>query len=61
MIDPAGAPAEDIRQMPPELEARIAALEKADRCEDFDAVSWVWMVLFGIVLPLALLGIGSRL
>jgi hypothetical protein len=47
--------------MPPELEARIAALENADRCEDFDALSWVWMVLFGIVLPLALMCIGSRL
>jgi hypothetical protein len=47
--------------MPPELEARIAALENADRCEDFDGVSWVWMVLFGIVLPLTLVCIGWRL
>jgi hypothetical protein len=47
--------------MPPELEARIAALENADRCEDFDAVSWVWMVLFGVLLPLALVCIGWRL
>jgi hypothetical protein len=47
--------------MPAELEARIAALEHADRCEDFDAVSWVWMALFGIALPIALLWIGWRL
>ena len=47
--------------MPPELEARIAALENADRCEDFDSVSWVWMVLFGIVLPITLVCIGWRL
>jgi hypothetical protein len=44
--------------MPPELEARIAVLENADRGEDFDAVSWVWMALFGIVLPLALVCVG---
>jgi hypothetical protein len=47
--------------MPPELEARIVALEQADRCEDFDAVSWIWMVLFGVVLPLTLVCIGWRL
>jgi hypothetical protein len=47
--------------MPPELEARIAALEKADRCEDFDRVSWIWMLLFGIALPIALVCIGWRL
>jgi hypothetical protein len=58
VTDPAGVRAADTRQMPPELEARIAALENADRCEDFDAVSWVWLVLFGIVLPLALVCIG---
>jgi hypothetical protein len=46
--------------MPPELEARIAALEKADRREDFSGVSWAWMVLFGIALPLALLCIAWR-
>ncbi len=47
--------------MPPELEARIAALEQADRGEDFDAVSWLWMTLFGIALPVALVCIGWRL
>ena len=61
MTDPAGALAGNTRQLPPELEARIAALENADRCEDFDAVSWVWLVLFGIVVPLTLVCIGWRL
>jgi hypothetical protein len=59
VIDP--SPARDTRQIPPELEARIAALEKADRCEDFDRVSWIWMLLFGIALPIALVCIGWRL
>jgi hypothetical protein len=61
VTDPTGAPARDIRPIPPELEARIAALEKADRCEDFDRVSWIWMLLFGIALPIALVCIGWRL
>jgi hypothetical protein len=43
---------------PPELEARIAALEQADNGEDFDRRSWFWMVVFGIALPLALVLIG---
>jgi hypothetical protein len=45
-------------QLPSELEARIAALERADRREDFDRLSWVWMMLFGVFLPLALVLIG---
>ena len=46
--------------LPPELEARIAALE-ADRADaGFDRRSWVWMIAFGVVLPLLLLAIGSR-
>ena len=45
-------------QLPPELEARIAALERADRREDFDRLSWIWMMLFGVLLPLVLLLIG---
>jgi hypothetical protein len=40
----------------PELERRIAALESgAGEAADFDAASWLWMVLLGIVAPLALL------
>jgi len=47
--------------LPAELEARIAALEHADRREDFDALSWIWMLLLGVVLPLVLVIVGSRL
>jgi hypothetical protein len=44
--------------LPEELEARIAALERADPREDFDRTSWVWMLLFGIALPAALAFLG---
>jgi hypothetical protein len=50
--------AEAPEELPPELEARLAALEAGASGTDFDAVSWVWMVLFGIVLPLALILLG---
>ena len=45
-------------ELPEELEARIAALERADPREDFDRTSWVWMLLFGIALPAALVFLG---
>jgi hypothetical protein len=39
-----------------ELERRVAALESGtDAGSDFDAASWFWMVLLGIVGPVALL------
>ncbi len=44
--------------MPAELEARIAELEKGETGADFDALSWLWMVLFGIMLPAALILLG---
>jgi hypothetical protein len=44
--------------LPPELEARIAALESSASDRDFDAPGWFWMVLFGIVLPAALIVLG---
>ena len=44
--------------LPAELEARIAALESASSVEDFDRRSWIWMAVFGIVLPLALILFG---
>jgi hypothetical protein len=44
--------------LPPELEARIAALESAASSTDFDAWGWLWIVLFGIVLPAALIALG---
>ena len=46
--------------LPPELEARIAALEAAEVPQDFDASSWFWIILFGIVIPLILLAVGWR-
>ncbi len=40
----------------PELERRVCALEAgADAGSDFDAASWFWMLLLGIVGPVALL------
>ncbi|MFO1465944.1 MAG: hypothetical protein U1F35_05820 [Steroidobacteraceae bacterium] len=43
-------------QFDPELERRVSALEAGpDAGSDFDARSWVWLVLLGIVGPLALL------
>ena len=45
---------------PPELAARIAALESTEARTDFDALSWFWMILFGILLPLGLLILGWR-
>lgn len=45
---------------PPELAARIAALESSGARMDFDSLSWVWMILFGILLPLGLLILGWR-
>ena len=44
--------------LPPELEARLAALEAAASDEDFDPMSWFWMGLFGVVLPAALIVLG---
>lgn len=46
--------------LPPELEARIAALEAAEVPKDFDASGWCWMILFGIVIPVILLVVGWR-
>jgi hypothetical protein len=52
---PAMAPA-----LPPELEARIAAFEKAAPRTDFDLASWFWMMILGVAVPLALLIVGWR-
>ena len=46
-------------RLPPDLEARIVALEAVSgRTKDFDARSWAWLVLLGVILPIALLIIG---
>ncbi|HEX9447360.1 MAG TPA: hypothetical protein VF920_05245 [Dongiaceae bacterium] len=44
------------RQLSPELERRVAVLEDpAQQGADFDGSSWFWLILLGIVGPLALL------
>jgi hypothetical protein len=48
-----GAPREPLD---PELERRVAALESGtDAGSDFDTASWFWLVLLGVVGPVALL------
>jgi hypothetical protein len=42
-----------------ELERRIVALEsQSETGDDFDAVSWWWIIGLGIVLPLGLIVLG---
>ena len=42
-----------------ELEQRIAALESASATgADFDATSWAWLLILGVLLPIALLVVG---
>jgi hypothetical protein len=43
--------------LPPQLEARIAALERQSTA-DFDARCWMWMVLLGVLVPVLLILIG---
>ena len=48
-------------ELPPELEERISALENsAQQGSDFDVSSWVWLILFGVVLPVSMLVWGWR-
>ena len=42
----------------PQLEARIAAFESAAPTADFDHASWLWMILLGVAMPVALLIVG---
>lgn len=47
--------------LPPGLEERVTALEDPSRQgSDFDTLSWVWLILLGVVLPVALLVWGWR-
>jgi hypothetical protein len=47
------------QQIPAELENRIRALESAGgQGEDFDGASWFWLIVLGIVLPVAALVLG---
>jgi len=44
--------------LPPELEARLQAVEAASVDADFDRPSWFWMLLLGIALPAVLIAVG---
>ena len=44
--------------LPAALEARIVLLESAADDEDFDAASWFWMLLLGLVLPAVAIALG---
>lgn len=42
-----------------ELESRLAALDSgAQQGDDFDARSWFWLAVLGVVVPAVLLVIG---
>ncbi len=45
-------------RVPMELEARLAAAPAAAPHGDFDAMSWLWMILLGVIVPIALIVIG---
>ena len=61
MTDPApGSVRLPAQALPPDLEARIASFENAAPTSDFDAASWFWMVLLGVLIPLGLLIFGWR-
>lgn len=46
----------------PELERRLKALENpAEQGEDYDAASWLWLLLFGVILPIIALAWGWQI
>lgn len=45
-------------RLPAELARRIEALEEQTAAEDFDRVSWLWLLVLGVLLPIALLVLG---
>jgi hypothetical protein len=47
-----------VQSLPPELEARISAIEAAEAPADFDRRSALWMVLLGVMLPILCLLLG---
>ena len=57
-LTPKRFPAVRMTDLPPELEARIASFENAAAAPDFDAASWLWMLLLGVALPLLMLAVG---
>lgn len=46
------------RALPQELEQRLAAAAEAGATADFDAVSWLWIALLGLILPVGLVILG---
>ncbi len=42
-------------ELPAELERRIAAIERNDVAGEMNARSWMWLLLFGVLIPAALL------
>jgi hypothetical protein len=44
--------------LPPELAHRIEVLERESVGPDFDAASWMWLALLGLMLPIGLLMLG---
>ncbi len=54
-------PRSDMAQMEtlaPDLQKRLVTVEAHSVDADFDAWSWTWMILLGLVLPAVLLAIG---
>jgi hypothetical protein len=47
------------KELHPELERRIRALESpGGQGEDFDGVSWFWLLFLGVALPVVALILG---
>lgn len=44
--------------LPAELEARIALLERTADAADFDSVSWLLILLLGLLLPVLVIALG---
>ena len=44
--------------LPAELARRIEVLEEEPQGPDFDPVSWMWLALLGLVLPVGVLVLG---
>lgn len=48
----------EVAMLAPDLQSRLATVETHGAGADFDAWSWAWMLLLGVVLPAVLLAIG---
>lgn len=47
-----------LHRLPSELAQRISVLESEPVEPDLDRASWIWLVLLGVALPIALLIVG---